>query len=174
MTTTNIMEFKKITVNNIEIVAHSDGSISKPYYGGTRHTFVGKNNRGYMRIRIGSKTVQVHRLIARAFLPDFFDFPQVDHIDGNPTNNNVSNLRMATDQKNNQGHQNKPDGCSSQYRGVCWEKLKGRWRSQCKIDSKTKFIGFFDNEREAAVARDDYVFSQGFPPEGLNFPENYA
>ena len=165
------MKSKAITVNSIEIVAHSDGSISKPYYGGTRRGFGGTNNRGYKRIRVGSKTIQVHRIIAQAFLPDFPDLPQVDHIDGNPVNNNISNLRMATDQKNNQGHKNKPKGCSSKYRGVIWAKEKNKWRAQCKIDNKSKYIGLFDNERDAAIARDTYVASRGFPLEGLNYPE---
>ena len=42
------------------------------------------------------------------------------------------------------------------------------------IDRKRKSLGYFESERDAAIARDAYVFSQGVPLEGLNFPENYA
>ena len=42
------------------------------------------------------------------------------------------------------------------------------------VDGKKKNLGSFDDEREAAIARDSYAFSQGFPLEGLNFPENYV
>jgi hypothetical protein len=42
------------------------------------------------------------------------------------------------------------------------------------INYNHKHIGYFDDERDAAIARDAYAFSRGAPLEGLNFPENYA
>ena len=38
----------------------------------------------------------VHRLVAVAYLPDYSEELQVDHIDGNRKNNNLNNLRMVT------------------------------------------------------------------------------
>lgn len=46
----------------------------------------------YVYCTIGS----VHRLVAKAFLPNPDNLPEVDHIDGNPSNNNVSNLRWVS------------------------------------------------------------------------------
>lgn len=63
---------------------------------------------GYKRVnlsRIGEtkaivKVYKVHRLVAMAFIPNPENKPQIDHIDGNPRNNAVPNLRWATASEN--------------------------------------------------------------------------
>lgn len=42
----------------------------------------------------------VHRLVAIAFIPNPDDLPIVHHIDGNPQNNTVSNLKWCTQKEN--------------------------------------------------------------------------
>lgn len=172
------MKSKQITVNDVEITVHSNGSISKPNnrFNDKRvqRTFGYKCGKGYMKVNAGGKTSKMHRIVAQAFLSDFLNYPQVDHIDGDRTNNDISNLRMATNASNRQAHMTKIEGCSSQYRGVCWCKRRKKWRAKCEINGNIKHIGGFDDEHEAAIARDAYAFSRGAPLEGLNFPENYA
>lgn len=46
------------------------------------------------------KSVPVHRLVAEAFIPNPENKPQVDHIDTNPSNNFLSNLRWVTELEN--------------------------------------------------------------------------
>ena len=63
-----------------------------------------KNSKGYYAVVIcvdGSrKTESVHRIIASVFVPNPFDFPEVNHIDGNPYNNRAENLEWCTAEMN--------------------------------------------------------------------------
>lgn len=63
-----------------------------------------KDTKGYMRVYLDdnkkTKFVPIHRLVALAFIPNEFDKPQVNHIDGVKTNNMVSNLEWCTNQEN--------------------------------------------------------------------------
>ena len=62
------------------------------------------NGRGYLHVKIrynGKRhTLVVHRLVAKAFLPNPANKPQVNHIDGNKLNNRLDNLEFATAKEN--------------------------------------------------------------------------
>jgi hypothetical protein len=57
----------------------------------------------YVYIQIASETITVHRLVAETFLKNDDNLPEVNHIDYDKTNNNVSNLEWIT-RKGNQEH----------------------------------------------------------------------
>lgn len=44
--------------------------------------------------------IRVHEMVARAFIPNPENKPQIDHIDNNPYNNRVDNLRWVTGKEN--------------------------------------------------------------------------
>ena len=46
------------------------------------------------------KNRYIHRLVAESFLPNENEYPEVDHKDGNISNNNVENLRWCTHLEN--------------------------------------------------------------------------
>lgn len=63
------------------------------------------------------KCEYIHRLVALAFLPNPNNFKFVDHIDRNPKNNNVENLRWCTHSTNMINRKSNKD-CNIPYRHI--------------------------------------------------------
>lgn len=63
-----------------------------------------KNRRGNhirLYVNLGKKhRFYIHQLVAKAFLPNPQNLPEIDHIDGDATNNHLENLRWVTHQEN--------------------------------------------------------------------------
>ena len=62
-------------------------------------------NSGYVCVKLNREKYYYHRILARHFIPNPDDLPEVDHIDRNPLNNAINNLRWAsrTDNTRNRG-----------------------------------------------------------------------
>lgn len=81
---------------------------------------------------------------------------EVDHIDRNPLNNNVDNLRLldSSGQKHNMSI--RKDNKSG-ARGVTWSKNAKKWRTQIRINNRYVHLGYYNCLFEAAVAYNNAV-----------------
>lgn len=104
---------------------------------------------GYVMASRGSATFYIHRLIAGAGVGEI-----VDHINRDPLDNRSANLRIATKKLNaaNRGADRRRTGTSSRHKGVAWRKERGYWGAYIHVDGKTRYLGSFKNEDDAAVA----------------------
>lgn len=107
---------------------------------------------GYRKVTFKGLTILCHRV---AWAIHYGEQPPevIDHINGNRTDNRMSNLRSVTMGGNarNQRSASKSNK-SSKYLGV--SKFEGRWRAKIKSHGKYIFIGYFDTEEQA---RDAYI-----------------
>lgn len=96
---------------------------------------------------------------------------QVDHLNGDGRDNRKANLRIATAQQNNWNRIYHKKS-SSRYTGVTWEKSRKKWRADIYENRRKKFLGFFDDEKEAAKAFDRVAKERRGEFARLNFPED--
>ena len=61
-----------------------------------------QSSNGYLIVTLDGKQLSVHRLVATHFLPNPYNYSQVNHKDGNKLNNHYSNLEWCTAKQNMQ------------------------------------------------------------------------
>lgn len=81
-------------INNYGEIKNHNSKNMKVYFTTNGYLFVTLHKNGI------SKRHFIHRLVGFAFLENPENKPQIDHIDGNKTNNDVSNLRWVTAKEN--------------------------------------------------------------------------
>ena len=110
-----------------------------------------KNDKFYVgrRILVSNKkqsTIWMHRFIMN---------PKkgmvIDHLDGNPLNNQKNNLRICT-QSENLRNRNCNINNTSGFKGVYWHKITKKWMSYITINKKSLYLGIYTNPIKAAFA----------------------
>lgn len=94
--------------------------------------------------------------------------PDGDHRDGDGLNNRRNNLRVVT-KSQNQMNQQKIRG-NSRFKGVCWDKSRGKWLATIRFERKSYNLGRFNNESDAACAYDKKAQELFGEFARLNFP----
>lgn len=97
------------------------------------------HGRGYRAVSVAGKPYLVHRL---AFLYMTGDWPEheIDHRDGDRSNNRWSNLRPATSGQNKCNTCTRKDNTSG-VKGISWETSKSRWRAEIWHQGRKHYVG---------------------------------
>lgn len=105
---------------------------------------------GYLRVEIAGKSVYAHRI---AWFLHYGAWPEkeIDHINGNPTDNRIENLRDVSRWEN---LSNMSIHRKGKLVGTKFDKrrIKNPWRSQIGLNGEQKHLGCFSTELEAHLA----------------------
>ena len=122
-----------------------------------RARYVGKealattDDKSYLRGQLLGIPVKAHRVIW-AMQTGEWPRDEIDHIDGDRSNNRWGNLREA-DRFQNTANTSSRKGATSKHLGVAWSTGRQKWRAQIMVRGKHIHLGYFDDEDEAARVR---------------------
>lgn len=121
------------------------------------HTLAGakagtKHSKGYITIRFDGVDYLAHRLAWAIVNGDLSETSQIDHINGNRSDNRISNLRLASHYQNRWN--SKPRASSkSGIKGV--RNRRGKWEARIRIGGKEIWLGSHDTPEKAKAAYDE-------------------
>jgi hypothetical protein len=108
-----------------------------------------KSKNGYWEIQFCGIKTHSHRIIFllhHGYLPKY-----IDHIDRDPSNNKIENLREATQSQNMMNSVvRKNNACG--IKGVFYRKLTNNWVSKISVQGKSYWLGSFATKEEAGLA----------------------
>jgi hypothetical protein len=120
------------------------------------------STRGYRFGILFDDNVYAHRIIFSMHYPDV-EMVEIDHIDGDKSNNLLPNLRNVTHMEN---MKNIPLSSSntSGVIGVSWSNAYSKWTAAIKCEGVTYSLGSFDKKEDAIAARKNGEARFGFHP----------
>jgi hypothetical protein len=110
---------------------------------------------GYRRISIDGKRIMAHKI---AWLYEYGVMPkaEIDHINGDKSDNRVGNLRLAT-KSQNEFNKGKTARNSSGFKGVSRCDRLNKWLARCMVNGKSKYLGSFETPELASRAYEQFA-----------------
>ena len=106
----------------------------------------------------GGAILRIHRIVWEMHFGTIPDNKIIDHIDGNPFNNRIENLRLA-DGFENAWNAKKSKRNTSGVKGVYFSNAHKKWVAEISRNKKRKYLGMFDSIADASsavsIARED-------------------
>jgi hypothetical protein len=105
---------------------------------------------GYVFTQINKRRFMNHRL-AWLYVNGVWPSDEIDHIDGDRSNNRISNLRPATSKQNKENTSIRSTNTSG-HKGVHWDKSRQKWMAFVVHNRKFHNVGRFENVNDAITA----------------------
>ena len=154
------MEEFKVVFENYEV--SNFGNLRKKLKNGKYKEIKGSIlNRGYRYFQTNRDNKRtnylVHHLVAKAFLGERPEGKVIDHIDRNPLNNNVDNLRWVTFQ------QNQLNTKDTKHPYIYWREERKCYKIDIRIKSKRIYTSNHKDLDQAILVRDAAMILLDFP-----------
>lgn len=122
-----------------------------PKHSQVRAGSIGNMNRGYKQISIDGVRYLAHRL---AWFCHYGVWPaeQIDHINGDRSDNRIANLRLADYAINAQNRSKAYRNSRLGVLGVKWHKKQRKLVAAIRVNGRTKQLGSFSTVEEASRA----------------------
>lgn len=160
---------------------YRDGCLWRSFRSGPRPVLPRDGGKDWYRsVKIDGNTYLVHRVVWTLLKGAIPSGMEVDHIDGDKTNNRIENLRLAS-RSDNGMNRLKPAANTSGFKGVLWSKAAGKWLAKIKKDQTAIHIGLFDDadaarrayEQKARELFGQFSEARMSPVDNSNNGENY-
>lgn len=120
--------------------------------GSVRSTYGSPHNKGYLRVRFEGRVVLAHRLAIYLATGEWpADGMDVDHRNGDRTDNRLDNLRVVTRRANMENQRRAHAGSKSGILGV-YRKSEHKWVATICVNGNNTRIGCFPTADEARAA----------------------
>lgn len=139
-------------MKNIVINA-AEGRIDRVFKNGSVRTNVGTvRGTGHIHLKVNGKLVQAHRLIYAFVHGPIPSCMEIDHINGNRTDDRIANLRAVTRGGNMQNQRRAHANNTSGLLGVYYKPKNKKWAAQIQANKKRMNLGLFKTAEEAHTA----------------------
>jgi len=112
-----------------------------------------KNDSGYLMVKVQGRAYRQHR-VAWLIMTGSWPAEEIDHINGDRSDNRLCNLREATRVQNAQNTA-RPRNATNDRRGVIWHKRAKKWVAQISVDGITRYLGTYSDLEQASQVYQD-------------------
>ncbi len=109
------------------------------------------NARGYVEFNVMGRLHKAHRL---AWLYVYGEWPDgdIDHLDGNKSNNRIANLRVVSNRANSENRRSANRNNQTGLLGVRLHKSSGKYEARIRVNGKLSYLGLHSTPEAAHAA----------------------